>query len=62
MMRCDVCFKEHDSLGQYTPEPWFVCLDCFAKADAIAATADRWPTAEDFRTLKMARLGATAYH
>jgi hypothetical protein len=50
---CDVCDKPHKTLGRYTRSgQWAVCGRCFAKADAIAARKDHWPTDDDFARLR----------
>lgn len=54
-LTCDVCAKLCATLGSYGDRydgEWWVCLRCFAKADELAAKADRWPDARDFKTVK----------
>jgi hypothetical protein len=57
-LRCDVCGKLYETLGGYgdsAPPGWWICLKCFAKADAIAKREDRWPEPRDFEKVARAR-------
>lgn len=56
---CNICGKKFATLGSYgdeinptTGQRWWLCLQCFEKADALAALENRWPDARDFRHLK----------
>lgn len=52
-LTCDVCGHLYQTLGVYgDTEDWFVCLECFSKADAMAAKEDRWPDSKDFARLR----------
>ena len=56
-LRCDCCGKPFQTLGGYTDDPiiWWVCLECFEKADALAAKEDRWPANRDFEAIAKRR-------
>lgn len=51
-LKCDVCDKLYPTLGNYGDKEWWLCLKCFAKADALAAKDDRWPDERDFQIVK----------
>jgi hypothetical protein len=51
-LKCDVCEKLYTTLGNYGDKEWWLCFKCFAKADALAAKANRWPDERDFRMVK----------
>lgn len=49
---CDVCGKRFDTLGSYGDDEWWVCMNCFDTADAIASLGHKWPDGETFAALK----------
>lgn len=51
-LTCDVCGKRHKTLGSYGDDDWWMCLECFEKADELAAKDDRWPDERDFKAVK----------
>ena len=52
-MMCDICGKGFETLGSYGDDKWWICLECFDKADKRAALEDRWPDSRDFLHLKL---------
>jgi len=47
---CDICRKKQATLGGYVPG-WWVCYQCFEKADASARKENRWIEERDFLSL-----------
>jgi hypothetical protein len=50
-IQCSICRRWEECL-MYEVPGWWVCVDCFEKADAMAAKEDRWSKPRDFLRLK----------